>query len=64
MPYIQHSPDDVKHMLETIGVASLDEFFAGIPEKHRLERPLDLPRASGERPRRFLPFRARREMTR
>ncbi len=48
MRYIPHTEADVRHMLETIGAASLDEFFAGVPEKHRLERPLDLPRAAGE----------------
>src|SRR5829696_8704193 len=30
-------------MLDAIGVASLDELFAGIPEGVRLSRPLDLP---------------------
>ena len=48
MRYIPHTEADVRHMLETIGVTSLDEFFAGVPEKLRLERPLDLPRATGE----------------
>ena len=35
-------------MLETIGVASLDDLFACVPGKHRFERALDLPRAAGE----------------
>ena len=48
MRYIPHTEADVQRMLETIGVASLDEFFAGVPEKYRLEHPLDLPRAAGE----------------
>jgi glycine dehydrogenase subunit 1 len=46
--YIPHTEGDVQRMLETIGVASLDELFAGVPSKHRLERPLDLPRAASE----------------
>ena len=48
MRYIPHTEGDVQRMLEKIGVASLDELFAGVPSKYRLERPLDLPRAAGE----------------
>jgi len=46
--YIPHTEGDVQRMLEKIGVASLGELFAPIPGKHRLERPLDLPRAAAE----------------
>ena len=35
-------------MLEAIGVDSLDELFATVPGKHRLDRPLDLLRAATE----------------
>jgi glycine dehydrogenase subunit 1 len=35
-------------MLETIGVPSVEALFAAIPEKLRLARPLDLPRAASE----------------
>ncbi len=48
MRYIPHTEHDVQRMLEAIGVASLDELFASIPEKHLLGRPLDLPRAASE----------------
>jgi glycine dehydrogenase subunit 1 len=46
--YIPHTEADVQRMLETIGVAALDELFAGVPEKHRLGRPLELPGAASE----------------
>lgn len=43
MPYIPNSDDDVKTMLETIGVSSLEELFSTIPDALRLTKPLDLP---------------------
>jgi len=43
MPYIPNSDDDVKTMLEAIGVSSLDELFSTIPDSLRLTKPLDLP---------------------
>ena len=48
MRYIPHTEADVQKMLERIGVRSLDELFACVPEKHRLERALDLPSATSE----------------
>lgn len=45
-PYIPNSAPQTKaEMLRAIGVGSIDEFFAVIPEKLRLQRPLDLPPA-------------------
>ena len=46
--YLSVTPDDRARMLETIGVADIDELFADIPEPIRLRRPLDLPPAMGE----------------
>jgi len=46
--YIPHTEADIQQMLERIGVDSLDELFVGVPEKHRLERALDLPAAESE----------------
>jgi glycine dehydrogenase subunit 1 len=43
MPYIPNSDDEIKSMLETIGVSGLDELFATIPDSLRLKKPLDLP---------------------
>jgi hypothetical protein len=43
MRYLPHTPDDVQAMLGAIGVGSMDELFAQIPEELRLKRGLDLP---------------------
>ena len=48
MRYIPHTEVDVERMLEAIGVESLDELFSTVPDKHRLDRPLDLRRAASE----------------
>ena len=47
MRYIPHTEADVQRMLEAIGARSLDDLFSGIPDKHRLSRPLDLPALIG-----------------
>src|SRR3954465_9660654 len=41
--YTSATDADRQEMLDAIGVASIDELFAGIPEAVRLGRPLDLP---------------------
>ncbi|HEU4354311.1 MAG TPA: aminomethyl-transferring glycine dehydrogenase subunit GcvPA [Actinomycetota bacterium] len=43
MRYAPHTDEDVGAMLEAIGLGSLDDLFAQIPEAVRLDRPLDLP---------------------
>ena len=43
MPYIPHSDDDIREMLDTIGAISADDLFATIPESLRLRHPLELP---------------------
>ena len=48
MSYLLNTPQDQQAMLEAIGVKSLDELFACIPEPLRLRRPLDLPPAMSE----------------
>jgi glycine dehydrogenase subunit 1 len=48
MSYLLNNPQDRQSMLEAIGVTSIDELFAGIPDTLRLHRPLDLPAAMGE----------------
>jgi glycine dehydrogenase subunit 1 len=37
MPYIPHTQTEIKQMLEQIGVASIDELFADIPEELRFK---------------------------
>ncbi len=48
MRYIPHTDEDVRRMLEVIGADSLEALFASVPQKFRLQRPLDLPAASSE----------------
>ena len=48
MAYIANTPDDVRVMLEAIGLESLDQLFDMIPPEYRLGRPLAIPEALGE----------------
>ncbi len=48
MRYIPHTGEDVKRMLQAVGVDSVDGLFATIPEPLRLGRALDLPEALDE----------------
>lgn len=48
MRYLPHTEDEIRAMLERIGVGSIDDLFAPIPAGHRLERPLDLEPALDE----------------
>jgi glycine dehydrogenase subunit 1 len=43
MAYIAHTPEDRKRMLATIGVQSIEDLLAPVPESARLKRPLDVP---------------------
>src|ERR1700758_4719598 len=42
-PYLPQTPGDQAAMLQSIGVASIDELFEPIPEALRLKKALDLP---------------------
>ena len=48
MRYIPNSPADRAQMLSDIGLTSIDQLFSGIPEKLRLRRLLNLPKALTE----------------
>ncbi len=48
MAYIANTPDDVRVMLESIGIATLDELFATIPADFRLNGSLNIAPAMGE----------------
>jgi glycine dehydrogenase subunit 1 len=48
MRYIPCSESDRKSMLASMGLESTEQLFAGIPEKLRLRRLLDVPRAMSE----------------
>src|SRR5439155_17657974 len=43
MRFAPHTDEDVRAMLETIGLGSLDDLFEPIPEDVRLDRPLEIP---------------------
>ena len=46
--YLYETEEDVREMLEAIGVASMEDLFAQIPPAVRLERPLEIPGPLGE----------------
>ncbi len=48
MRYLPHTDDEIRAMLERIGVGSVDDLFASVPAGHRLERALDLEPALDE----------------
>ncbi len=48
MPFFYNTPDDVRAMLDAVGVESIDDLFASIPDQLRLDRPLDIPLAMSE----------------
>jgi glycine dehydrogenase subunit 1 len=48
MAFVANTTDDVRVMLEAIGLNSLDELFSMIPPEYRLGRPLDVPPAYSE----------------
>ena len=48
MDYIPHTQEDQNKIMQTIGVAGLDDLFTDIPEKFRLNRSLQLPSARSE----------------
>ena len=43
MRYLPNSPQDIQHMLNTIGVSNIDELFRCIPADQRTEHPDDSP---------------------
>ncbi len=48
MRYLPKSDADREQMLREIGVQSIDQLFAPIPEEYRLKRDLDIPRQFAE----------------
>jgi glycine dehydrogenase subunit 1 len=46
--FAPHTEDDIREMLETVGVASLDDLFEEIPPDVRLDRPLHMPAGVSE----------------
>ncbi len=48
MRFAPHTDDDVRVMLEALGLDSLDDLFTQIPPSVRLDRPLELPAGASE----------------
>src|SRR5271166_5464412 len=48
MRYLPKSPSDREAMLKAIGIRSVDELFAPVPEQYRLKRDLAVPRQMAE----------------
>lgn len=46
--YFPHTAEDIRQMLEVIGVSSLEELYAEIPEELKLKKSLDIPDAQSE----------------
>jgi glycine dehydrogenase subunit 1 len=48
MRYIPHTEEDIRKMLDAIGVEKLENLFQTIPKEYRLSKPLNLPEALSE----------------
>lgn len=48
MKYFPHTQDDIQQMLAAIGVKSLDDLYAEVPEELKLHRELNIPEAKSE----------------
>src|SRR2546428_9820238 len=48
MSYIPNTPEDQQAMLARLGLTSLEDLLAPVPQEVRLQRPLDLPPALAE----------------
>jgi glycine dehydrogenase subunit 1 len=48
MDYCPHTPENIAQMQQAIGIASIGELFADIPEKFILKSALDIPAALSE----------------
>ncbi|MEM3642151.1 MAG: aminomethyl-transferring glycine dehydrogenase, partial [Candidatus Bathyarchaeia archaeon] len=46
-PYIPNSQQKIKQeMMREIGIKSIDELYADIPEKYKLKKPLNIPQSA------------------
>ena len=46
--YVPHTHEDIRKMLEAIGVNKVEDLFGTIPKEYQLSKPLNLPEALGE----------------
>ncbi|MBI5234173.1 MAG: aminomethyl-transferring glycine dehydrogenase subunit GcvPA [Deltaproteobacteria bacterium] len=48
MPYIPHTEDDIRRLLDAIGVSAIEDLLAQVPSGLRLKAPLALPKGLSE----------------
>lgn len=48
-PYLPHTGDDIRCMLERCGVTSIDDLYADVPESLRMKASYNLPEAKSEK---------------
>ena len=48
MRYLPHTPEEISAMLAAVGVSSLDDLFAAVPEACRRQSDLKLPQRLSE----------------
>ena len=41
--YLPHTEEDIKMMLDAIGITDIEQLFADIPRELTLEKPLEIP---------------------
>ncbi|NLM16597.1 MAG: aminomethyl-transferring glycine dehydrogenase subunit GcvPA [Candidatus Riflebacteria bacterium] len=46
--YVPHTPDEIREMLQVLGMVSLEDLYSDIPESCRLKRPLKLEKGITE----------------
>ena len=42
MRYLSHTPEDLRAMLDTIGVKKVEDLFTTIPAEVRMDGPIDI----------------------
>ena len=42
MRYLSHTPEDLRAMLDAIGVKKVEDLFASIPAAVRMDGPIDI----------------------
>ena len=46
--YIPHTEEDIRKMLDALGLKKLEDLFQAIPKEYRLSKPLNLPEPLSE----------------
>lgn len=47
-PFFPQTSDDIKHMLDVIGIESVDDLYKDVPDNVRLKKDYDLPSSQSE----------------